>query len=385
MSVNVFIINSNETSRNVDMNVCLMIRDVRVYGCQSLSDAVLLSETVVADFVFIRLFPNDTNPCCYIKEIIDNHKHTVVVVSTYEVKDGHTIENQCKNVGVSSFFIENISKDKFLYVVKNYTDIIKRKKYKSEQDRLLLSTNSNIVSFIYEITGYNDILSMNKQIGSLNLKNNFHKDLIFIRIFSFLYDFLVKCFLSDIKINICFVADSNRIILIFQNDNKIDEILKNAVFYSVSKDYVSSDDNFTKIYIDLNNNEYMPELTMPTYRNITSINFNQFDMFEKVVSNLNLGMIDIEPLINLSDNLGEYFEIFKCLSDYLKDYTSSIEIEYIRDFLVELSREIDTYILTIVNEVKNDNKDNIFIQENNLYESVMKFKIMLNMCNKNNY
>ena len=251
MSVNIFVINSNENSRNADMNICLMIRDVKVYGCECASDAVILAETVSADVIFVRLFANDIDPINDLKQIIDNHKNSIVVVSLNNIKDSHIYQDIFLKSGITSVFVDDIHKDKFLYVIKNYIDIVRRKRVKIQQDRLLLSLNSNSHSFIYEVNGYNDILSMNKLIGNLNLNSKFQKNLVFIRVFSFLYDFLIKCFLSEIKIHIGFIIDTYRVIVVFQNDANIRQILETAVFYSISKDYITSDENFNKLYIDV--------------------------------------------------------------------------------------------------------------------------------------
>lgn len=386
MSVNIFVINSNENSRNADMNICLMIRDVKVYGCECVSDAVILAETVSADVIFVRLFANDIDPINDLKQIIDNHKNSIVVVSLNNIKDSHIYQDIFLKSGITSVFVDDIHKDKFLYVIKNYIDIVRRKRVKIQQDRLLLSLNSNSHSFIYEVNGYNDILSMNKLIGNLNLNSKFQKNLVFIRVFSFLYDFLIKCFLSEIKIHIGFIIDTYRVIVVFQNDANIRQILETAVFYSISKDYITSDENFNKLYIDIYNTQSLTNFSIiedliPLYKNISSLNIEDLAKFEDTISNIPIGMTDLTPIINISKYLENHFDIFSYLSEYLSRYNPSIEVEFVRDLLIELCRDIDNSVYSLRNEIK-AHSENIFKCENILYEAIIKFQVMLNICQK---
>ena len=379
MGVNVFIVNSHNNSRTGDMNICMMVRDVQVYGCQTIDDAANLAKTVRPDLVFLRLHPTDSDPCQAVKQITQTHQKATIAISSYNVSINKDFEEACKQSGVSSFLYEDITGDKLLYFIKNFVDITVASKHKKDKTKVSDIFEEKFYIFITEVTGYNDVLSMNKQVGALKLKHDLPHNLTYIRIFSFLYDFLVKCFLADIKITVALLADNHRIMIFFPWDSESDKILKTAVFYSVSKDYISSDNDFYKIYIPLEENIKDSEFCDNTASIPTEYHCDE--IFEKALNNTAYGMSDITSLLNASVYYENFMKIFVFLSSFIKNNTPTIELEFHRDVLEVIVKNIDNAIAALLKyKAQENSRIDIINYENMLYESVLKFKLLLHIC-----
>ena len=159
-------------------------------------------------------------------------------------------------------------------------------------------------------------------------------------------------------------------------DNKI---LKTAVFYSVSKDYISSDNDFYKIYIPLEENIKDSEFCDNTPSIPTEYHCDE--IFEKALNNTAYGMSDITSLLNASVYYENFMKIFVFLSSFIKNNTPTIELEFHRDVLEVIVKNIDNAIAALLKyKAQENSRIDIINYENMLYESVLKFKLLLHIC-----
>lgn len=376
MSVNVFIVNRDGVSRDADMNICLMIRDICVFGCECGADAVALAESVIPELVFFRVFPEDRDVFAVIRRLLKIRPASVIAVAAFFNDTDGELEKECRAAGASSFFSEDLSDDNFLYVIKNHTDIIRSKKEKKLADKETISSDEKFCSFITEVLGYNDILSMNKRFG--NLKHGLSGNIIYIRVLSFLYDFLVKCFLSDIKITIGTAADKRRIIVLFKYDENIINIAKEAVFYSVAEKYITSDDTFCKIYMAIDADEFKSPASMQSFteKRRTPFNLSLEVPFETMLDDIISG--NLARLRETVDFYAEFIDIFSPLCDFLLSYLPSCELEVYRDCLANVLKNLDTAFTKVLEFSKGKEQDaQMFGVESDLYEAVLKLHLIL--------
>ena len=376
MSVNVFIVNRDGVSRDADMNICLMIRDICVFGCECGADAVALAESVVPELVFFRIFPEDRDVFAVIRRLLEIRPASVIAVAAFFNDTDGELEKKCRAAGASSFFSEDLSDDNFLYAIKNHTDIIRSKKEKKLADKDAITSDEKFCSFITEVLGYNDILSMNKRFG--NLKHGLSGNIVYIRVLSFLYDFLVKCFLSDIKITIGTAADKRRIIVLFKCDENIINIAKEAVFYSVAEKYITSDGTFCRIYMAIDADEFKSSAGMPDFieKRRAPFNLSSEVLFETMLDDIISG--NLARLRETVDFFAEFIDIFSPLCDFLLSYLPSCELEVYRDCLANVLKNLDTALAKVLELSKGKEHDaEMFGVESDLYEAVLRLQLIL--------
>lgn len=378
MSVNVFIVNRDSVSRNADMNVCLMIRDICVFGCECGADAAVLAESVVPELVFFRVFPGDTDVFAVIKRLAEIYPPSLIAVAAFHSEAGGEFEKKCRDAGAFSFFSENISNDNFLYVIKNYTDIIRSRRERKIYDAAVSAQSGKFCSFITEVSGYNDILSMNRRFGSLNIKPGLSGNLIYIRVFSFLYDFLVKCFLNDLKITVGAAADARRIIILFMNGENIGGIMKEAAFYSAAEKYITADRDFCKIYLAVDGEEFGNAADNVPGKRRLLFNSDSPALFETALENISSGSGRFSRMRETAGFYAGSMDIFCSLEDFLSSYSPSEELEFHRNSLTKALKDTDAALAESAAFSNGEYPGGrLFDIENDLYESVLKLQIIL--------
>ncbi len=380
MSVNVFIVNRDSVSRNADMNVCLMIRDICVFGCECGADAAALAESVVPELVFFRVFPEDTDVFAVIKRLAEIYPPSLIAVAAFHSEAGGELEKKCREAGAFSFFPEDISNDNFLYVIKNYTDIIRSRRERKIHDEAVSAQSGKFCSFITEVSGYNDILSMNRRFGSLNVRPGLSGNLIYIRVFSFLYDFLVKCFLKDLKITVGAAADARRIIILFMNGENICGIMKEAAFYSAAEKYITADRDFCKIYLAIDGEEFgkAADISDVPGKRRLPFNFDSPALFETALEDSSPGIGSFSRMRETAGFYSGSMDIFCSLENFLSSYSPSEELEFHRCSLTKALKDTDA---ALAESAAFSNGEyiggSLFDIENDLYEAVLKLQIIL--------